>query len=260
MSQVLPREILIATIARLLDGARHVAVGASSPIPAAGAMLLRALKERDGQPPVHISILGSVDHNFFTNGSAALFDCAGQGRIDAFFLGGGQIDGRGNVNLVGAGGYPQSAPRWPGSFGAAYLYFVVPRVILFREEHSPRVLVDKVDFVSAPGTSEPGVYRTGGPVALLTGKCLFSFDKARAGFTLESIHPGHDLGEVRTATGFEFGSDANVSSTALPDPATLALLRGRVLDELAETYPAFAAEMRQDLDAPPLTLSRGALA
>jgi glutaconate CoA-transferase subunit B len=36
------RELLITTIAGLLDGVRHVAVGASSPMPAAGAMLLRA--------------------------------------------------------------------------------------------------------------------------------------------------------------------------------------------------------------------------
>ncbi len=81
-----PREILITTIARLLDGVRHVAVGASSPIPAAGAMLRRALQETRGGAPVRLSILGSVEHNFFTNGSAELFDCAGQGRIDAFFL------------------------------------------------------------------------------------------------------------------------------------------------------------------------------
>ncbi|MGO4843051.1 CoA synthetase, partial [Rhizobiaceae sp. 2RAB30] len=60
MTGALPREILIATIARLVDGVRHVAVGASSPIPAAGVMLLRALKEREGAPPVRISILGSV--------------------------------------------------------------------------------------------------------------------------------------------------------------------------------------------------------
>src|SRR5690606_35406955 len=153
MTPATPRETLIFTIARLLDGVRHVAVGASSPIPAAGAMLLRAMKQTEGAPPVRISILGSVEHNFFTNGSAELFDCAGQGRIDAFFLGGGQIDGKGNVNLVGVGDYPQTKVRWPGSFGAAYLYFVVPRVILFREEHTPRVFVDKVDFISAPGTS-----------------------------------------------------------------------------------------------------------
>lgn len=247
MSEVLPREILICTIARLLDGVRHVAVGASSPIPAAGAMLLRALKQQAGAPPVRISILGSVEHNFFTNGSAELFDCAGQGRIDAFFLGGGQIDGQGNINLVGAGDYPASAPRWPGSFGSAYLYFVVPRVILFREEHSPRVFVEKVDFISAPGTSEPHVHRPGGPAALLTGKALFSFDKSRSGFTLESVHPGHDLAEVRDATGFGFAHEAEPETTKLPDPAILALLRGRVLDELSETYPDFADQMWRSL-------------
>lgn len=251
MTGVLPREILICTIARLLEGVRHVAVGASSPMPAAGAMLRRALDERHAADKVRISILGSVEHNFFTNGSAELFDCAGQGRIDAFFLGGGQIDGRANVNLVGVGDYPRTKVRWPGSFGSAYLYFVVPRVILFREEHTPRVLVDRVDFVSAPGLSDEGVYRTGGPVALLTGKCLFRFDRARPGFALDSIHPGHDLAEVRAATGFDFAHDGSPPQTALPDPATLALLRGRVLDELSEIYPEFAREMRNELDTAP---------
>ena len=247
MSDVLPREVLICTIARLLDGVRHVAVGASSPIPAAGAMLLRAMKEARGAVGPRISILGSVEHNFFTNGSAELFDCAGQGRIDAFFLGGGQIDGFGNVNLVGSGDYPSSRVRWPGSFGSAYLYFVVPRVILFREEHTPRVFVEKVDFISAPGVSPEGVFRSGGPVALLTGKGLFRFDKTRPGFDLESVHPGHDLAEIKQATGFRFAHDAQPRQTALPDRSTLDLLRGRVFDELAETYPEFAAQMRRDL-------------
>ncbi|WP_454643862.1 CoA-transferase [Bradyrhizobium liaoningense] len=249
MAEVLPREVLICTIARLLDGVRHVAVGASSPIPAAGAMLLRAMKEAGGAVGPRISILGSVEHNFFTNGSAELFDCAGQGRIDAFFLGGGQIDGFGNVNLVGTGDYPRSSVRWPGSFGSAYLYFVVPRVILFREEHTPRVFVEKVDFISAPGVSPEGVFRSGGPVALLTGKGLFRFDKTRPGFDLESVHPGHDLAEIKQATGFQFAHDAEPRQTPLPDRSTLDLLRGRVFDELAETYPEFAAQMRRDLVA-----------
>ncbi|TQF27964.1 CoA synthetase [Bradyrhizobium sp. UNPF46] len=247
MAEVLPREVLICTIARLLDGVRHVAVGASSPIPAAGAMLLRAMKEAEGAVGPRISILGSVEHNFFTNGSAELFDCAGQGRIDAFFLGGGQIDGFGNVNLVGAGDYPRSSVRWPGSFGSAYLYFVVPRVILFREEHTPRVFVEKVDFISAPGVSPDGVFRSGGPIALLTGKALFRFDKTRPGFELESVHPGHDLAEIEEATGFRFTHDAEPPQTAQPDRATLDLLRGRVFDELAETYPEFAAQMRREI-------------
>ena len=106
------------------------------------------------------------EHNFFTDGGRELFDCAAQGRIDAFFLGGAQIDGAANINLVGIGGYPRSDVRLAGSFGSSYLYFLVPRVILFKPEHTRRTLVERVDFVSAPGTSPPGTYRPGGPVAL----------------------------------------------------------------------------------------------
>lgn len=240
---VLTREIMIHTIAVLLDGVRHVAVGASSPIPAAAAMLRRALNERQDRERVRISVLGSQEHNFFTNGGVELFDCAAQGRVDAFFLGGGQIDGQANINLVGAGGYPKSDVRWPGCFGSAFLYFVVPRVILFREEHSPRVFVDKVDFVSAPGTSEPGVYRPGGPHALLTGKALFSFDKTRKRFTLCSTHGGSDGADVRANTGFDYDEAPDLGPTRGPDADTLALLRGRVTEELAETYPHFAEEL-----------------
>jgi len=238
------RELLITAIADLLDGVRHVAVGASSPIPAAGAMLLRARNEASARTPVRISILGSAQHNFFTNGAVELFDCAAQGRIDAFFLGGGQIDGGGNINLVGTGGYPRSQVRWPGSFGSAYLYHLVPRVILFREEHSPRVLVPKVDFVSAAATT-PEVPRRGGPYALLTNMALFDFDKERARFRLHSVHPGFSAADVSDNTGFDYDATDTAPATPAPDANTLALLRGRVLDELAETYPAFACSMAE---------------
>ncbi|MGI9505188.1 MAG: CoA synthetase, partial [Geminicoccaceae bacterium] len=112
--------LLIATLAGMLEGLRHVAVGAASPIPAAAALLA---KERSGGE-LQVSILGSERHNPFTDGGKELFDCAAQGRIDAFFLGGGEIDGEANINLVGVGGYPRSKVRWPGSFGSAYLYFL----------------------------------------------------------------------------------------------------------------------------------------
>lgn len=238
------RELLINAIAGLLDGIRHVAVGASSPIPAAGAMLLRARNQRDGKPPVRISILGSREHNFFTNGAVEVFDCAAQGRMDAFFLGGGQIDGAGNINLVGTGAYPATDVRWPGSFGSAYLYHLVPRVILFREEHSPRVFVPKVDFISAAATT-PEVKRRGGPHALLTNMALFDFDRARGGFALRSVHPGYAPSDIRANTGFDYVEPAAVPATPQPDAETLSLLRGRIMDELAETYPAFARSMLQ---------------
>ncbi|BBK31897.1 glutaconate CoA-transferase subunit B [Stella humosa] len=230
-------ELLIAVLARLLDGVEHVAVGASSPIPGAAALLQRALSKG----AMRVSVLGSRRHNPFTEGGRELFDCAAQGRIGAFFLGGGEIDGEANINLVGMGDYPRLDVRFPGSFGSAYLYMLVPRVILFREEHSRRVFVPKVNFVSAPGTSDPGVYRPGGPHALVTGMACFDFDRTRRRFSLASVHPGHDAAGVAAETGFDYDVPSAVPETAPPPPEWLELLRGRIAGELAETYPKFAS-------------------
>ncbi|MGE0719234.1 MAG: CoA-transferase [Alphaproteobacteria bacterium] len=230
-------ELLIAVLARMLDGVEHVAVGASSPIPGAAALLARALSGN----ATRVSVLGSRRHNPFTEGGRELFDCAAQGRIGAFFLGGGEIDGEANINLVGIGDYPQLDVRFPGSFGSAYLYMLIPRVILFREEHSRRVFVPKVSFVSAAGTSPSEVYRPGGPHALVTGLCRFDFDKTKRRFSLASVHPGHTAADVAAETAFAYDSPAGaVPETPPPPPEWLELLRGRIAGELAETYPKFA--------------------
>ena len=232
-------ELLIEVIAGMLDGLGHVAVGASSPIPGAAALLARA---RSGGLP-RVSVLASLRHNDFTDGARELFDCAAQGRIDAFFLGGGQIDGEANVNLVGLGDYPQLDVRFAGSYGSAYLYYLVPRVILFRAEHSRRVLVPKVDFVSAPGTSPPGLYRPGGPHALVTERCIFSFDKETRRFRLQSVHEGETAENIRENTGFDFDCTATVPQTPPPSAETLDLIRGEVGADIAEVYPKFAREV-----------------
>ncbi len=232
-------ELLIGVLATLLEGKSHIAVGASSPIPGSAALLTRALSNG----ATRVTMLGSRRDNGFTDGGRELFDCAAQGRIDAFFLGGGQIDGEGNINLVGNGDYPKSTVRFPGSFGSAYMYFMVPNVILFREEHSPRVLVPRVDFISAPGTSPPGLWRRGGPVALVTGMAAFSFNSDSRRFRLQSVHPGHTVDEVSAATGFDFDCPHPVPTTPGPNLETLALMRGPLAARIAETYPKFAARV-----------------
>lgn len=237
--QPVSEEVLIDVVLRLISGAKHVAVGANSPIPAAAAFLAQRLG--GGRP--YVSLQQSPKHNLFTDGGRELFDAAGQGRIDVFFLSGAQIDGEGNINLVAVGDYAHPKARFPGSFGSAYLYFVVPRVILFRTEHSRRTLVPKVDFVSAPGVSPPNVYRRGGPVALVTPLCHFAFDKARGRFRLESVHPHHTVEEVSDNTGFEFDRPAAVPVTPSPKPEVLDLLRRTVAPELQTLYPQFAARV-----------------
>ena len=230
-------ELLIATLARLLVGCRAVAVGAGSPIPAAASLLAQHLS----RGRTKAMILGSTRFGPFSDGGPELFDRAGQGRVEAFFLGGGQIDGEANINLVGAGPYPAATARFPGNYGSAYLYFTVPKVILFREEHSRRVLVPKVDFVSAPGWSPPEVQRAGGPIALVTGRAAFAYRRDAHRFRLTSVHPGNTVSDIRANTGFDFDGAETVPETPAPDGAMLAALRGPVRDKLATIYPAFVA-------------------
>ncbi|HUB97662.1 MAG TPA: CoA-transferase [Stellaceae bacterium] len=229
-------DVLIETVRRLVVGARHAAVGANSPIPAAACFL----EER--RAGMLVSLQQSPEHNLFTDGGRELFDAAAQGRIDVFFFSGAEIDGDGNINLVAIGDYAHPKARFAGSYGSAFLYFTVPRIILFRTEHSRRTLVERVSFVSAPGSSPPGVWRRGGPVALVTPLCLFTFDPVRRRFALASLHAGHTLEEVQDNTGFAFESPPAVPQTPLPDATTLAELRGPVAATLARIYPKFAAD------------------
>jgi glutaconate CoA-transferase subunit B len=232
-------ELLADVIARLIGDVRHVAVGNASPIPATAALLARA--RGNGRP--YVSLLGSPRHSFWSEGGRELFDCAGQGRIDVFFLSGGQIDGQANINLIGTGEWPGRAARFPGSFGSAFMYMMTPRTILFREEHSPRVLVSKVDIVSAPGVSPPGVFRRGTAQALVTGRCVFRFHPDRARFSLMSVHPGETVESVRAETGFAFDVPASVPATQEATEQELALLRGPVRDAMLEPYPDFCARV-----------------
>ena len=99
----------------------------------------------------------------------------------------------------------------------------------------------KVDFISAPGANDGNVYRPGGPIALVTNRCLFSFTNGR--FTLASIHPGHTVEEVVENTGFDFDRPPAVPETPAPSPDTLELMRNVVAPQLAEVYPQFAAQV-----------------
>src|SRR5665213_1121867 len=100
-------ELLAATVADLIGDVRHIAVGNASPIPATAALLAKARGNELNLGRPYVSLLGSQKHTFWTDGGRELFDCAGQGRIDVFFLSGGEIDGQGNICLL----YTSPSPR-----------------------------------------------------------------------------------------------------------------------------------------------------
>ena len=210
-------ELLADVITRLIGDVRHIAVGNASPIPAMAALLAR----QRGRGLPYVSLLQSRKHNFFTDGGRELFDCAGQGRIDVFFLSGGEIDGEGNINLV-------SHRRLRRAEGAlSRLVRLGPSLLRGAEGGA----VPHRAFAPHAGAEgrlrqragrKPGnVYRPGGPIALVTNRCLFSFDRTARRFRLESVHPGHTVEEVAENTGFAFDWPDDVPVTPAPSDATL---------------------------------------
>jgi glutaconate CoA-transferase subunit B len=230
-------ERVIGTITRLLANAGTVAVGSSSPLEAAAALLAEDVYAGRTRALVFRNNL----HDPFPESGSELYDRIGQGRIDVFFLSGGQIDGCANLNMVGVGNYPRMSVRFPGNHGTPFIYLMVPRIILYRGEHSRRTLVPKVDYVSAPGVTPSDVPRRGGPTDLVTGKAAFTFNRDTARFTLASIHPPFTVEEIVEHTGFAFERPAEVPATPDPPREWLRLLRGSVRERVAETYPRFAA-------------------
>jgi glutaconate CoA-transferase subunit B len=119
------------------------------------------------------------------------------------------------------------------------MYFVVPQIILFREEHSPRTLVDQVDFVSAPGVSDENIYRPGGPKYLLTNRALFKFNKDLKKFSLLKLNQNQTIQDIKELTGFKFDISENISDMLDPDTSRLKILRDKIAPMVSEFYPEF---------------------
>ena len=107
------------------------------------------------------------------------------------------------------------------------------RHYLFTQSHTPRLLVDRVDFVSGPGFIDGplGRERAGcpprslGPQFIVTPICVFDFDEETKRARLKSVHPGHTVSEVKRLTGFEPIIPSKVPETDPPTSDELKFLR-----------------------------------
>jgi len=233
-------ELMACVIARAIRDGETVSVGTLSPVPATGAYLAQALHA----PRARLLVHGARDYPF-RNGTKEFFDFAQRGRIDCFFLSGAQIDVHGNINLHVIGPYERPAVRLPGGAGSGMLYFMAKRVILFKMEHDPRGLVERVDFVTSAAESPQGVLRRGGPALLVTPLCVFRFHADAGRFSLATVHPGVSREEIQARTGWPIAPEELTDAEVTPPPSEdeLAALRGPVRQRVAAIYPEFAARI-----------------
>jgi len=155
---------------------------------------------------------------------------------NVFFIGGIQVDPFGNTNLIGIGpDYQRLKFRGPGSVGTPTLSTHVGRYYIVLNNHSPRVLVEKCDYVSAYGWGTGGADARrrmgipgGGPKYCITPLCIFDFADDSRRMRLKSIHPGVTVDMVKGQTGFEPLIPSSVPTTAGPTAEELHVLRTRV--------------------------------
>ena len=233
-----PEELMAVTIAREVRDGETVGVGAVSPIPAAGCILAEQLHV----PHITLIILDCEEYYPFPAGSSELHFLAQRGELDLFFLSGIQIDRRGDFNLHVIGDYKSPTVRMAGAYGSAMLYYMAHRVILFRDQHTKRVFVEKVDFVTGAGVTPENVYREGGPALVVTPKAVLGWDKTAGGWSLDRFQPGSSIEDVRENTGFDLRVSPTVSLNQPPTTEELRVLRTVVKEKLARSYPDFVRD------------------
>lgn len=226
-------EFLALQVSQEVRDFERTGVGTLSPVPLLGVLHARARHAANGK----FLFLGS-DDTPVTEGSKELFDLAQRGDLDLFFLSGAQIDRRGNLNLTCIGEYGSPKVRLPGGAGSAMLYYMTRRVVLFTLAHTPRVFVERCDFVTSAGSTPGYPWRRGGPARLITPLCTLEYDAAAGEWRLASLHPGVPFEEAQRETGFPL-HPPDVPETPAPSAEDVALLRAQI-PALARSYPVFA--------------------
>ena len=187
-----------------------------------------------GVEPQPTTIPHSSSDPAIVTGSAAIFanqdfyDLCARGGMDLAYLGCAQIDAAGRTNVSVIGSWHDPKVRLPGGGGAAVMLPTAKRVVTWRTEHSPRSLVEKLDFVTAAGNL----------AALITPIAVFQRRNAR--LALESWHPNSSLDEVVKRTGFKFDA-TGAGPTPAPTQRERAALKALDADGAFEVEAAIKA-------------------
>lgn len=151
-----------------------------------------------------------------------VFQVVNQGRRHVM-MGATQIDGHGNQNISSLGDWAKPSVQLIGARGAPG-NTVNHTTSYWVSNHSPRVFVESVDFVSGVGTDRPGRGPFHDLRAVVTNLAVFDLGGPAGALRLVSTHPGVTVDDVLAATGCAVHVDGDVPTTTAPDADQLALI------------------------------------
>jgi glutaconate CoA-transferase subunit B len=149
---------------------------------------------------------------------------------DVFFLGGFQVDRRGNVNMLGIRAGARWALHGPGALAQATMSTYCRGYYVLMARHDQRTFVERVSCITALGDRErrrefqlPG----GGPRLIISPLGVFDLDEDGE-MRVVSLHERATPEQLRESTGFDLELPSKIPSTAPPTGGELALLRERI--------------------------------
>ncbi len=151
-----------------------------------------------------------------------VFQVVNQGRRHVM-MGATQIDGHGNQNISTLGDWARPAVQLIGARGAPG-NTVNHTTSYWVSDHSPRVFVESVDFVSGVGTDRPGRGPFHDLRTVVTNLAVLDLGGPDGSLRLVSTHPGVTVDDVTTATACALHVEGDIPTTPVPDADQLALI------------------------------------
>jgi acyl CoA:acetate/3-ketoacid CoA transferase beta subunit len=223
MTDISRAEVCVAAVADAFLGDGEIMASAMGVIPMLGARVARAtfapdLLVSDGEATLLTA--DGVAEGWMPFRS--VFDTLWAGRRHVM-MGATQVDRFGNQNIACIGDWQRPKAQLLGVRGAPG-NTINHTTSYWVPNHSPRVFVERVDFVSGIGWDRGAVEIR----VVVSNLGVFDFDTPDQSMRLRSFHPGVSVDEIVAATGFELHLGDAVE-TRPPTDAELHLIRD-VLD------------------------------
>lgn len=242
-------ELMVTVLAEALGNGEQVCNGLSSNIAVCAVQLARMTHAPDltwiaggsGLDPARPRLTASSfewplwrDAVMYFELDGAFWDYVSSSRfLRTFCVGAAQLDAYGNMNNSVIGEHPDPSVRLPGTAALADVGSLDKRLLCWTTSHSPRTLVERVDFRSGigylGGHGERGrLGLGGGPELVVTDLAVFDFEPDTQRMRLTSVHDGVTVDDVLAATGFAPALAEDVTTTAPPTAHQLDLIRNRI--------------------------------
>ena len=148
-----------------------------------------------------------------------VFQCFLQnGKIQVGFLGGAQVDKRGNINTTVVGAYESPKVRLPGSGGACEIAIHAQRVLIVAKLDK-RAFPEKVDFVTSSGKRVKKV---------ITNMGILERGSESGELELAALYPNVTVEQVQANVGWKLSVREPLLQAEPPTQREISLLREKL--------------------------------